>query len=582
MNFFNRALFIEQIKRFWAIPALALLWYFLVSYLPLLQWSGSPWRRIDDIVAMRNLSVPFALVITPVLAAFCTFGFYFNKKRATAFYSFPLNKAQLFATNVLAGVVLSIIPVLVFSIMMMPFAGIEAILFLIMASLVTVFYFAVACFAFSLAGHSFVALCLVAVVPFVPVALVGVTEMVGSMFVFGFSGLFDGNVMDLFFIYHTPAAWGALLRGGYSFAQSAVYPVISYVLIAVGLFAAAFFIGRARRPERTGDSVIFTPIKHLLVFLFSYVGMWFVGIIFFAVGRERFTHMNIGLVIGFVISYIVAQMIAEKTFLVLNKMKYLPIFGGMAIGIYVVMLIVTQFGLGFYVNRIPSNVYGVYVSNTFLWGGLSNEEWRNLAFTDPDLVEATRTAHRTILDERRRLHRIPHVNMGSYRRVHEDGTVTSRENIFIKYILNNGRIVLRQYSITSDFIADTGFYEFLNAEHVILAPYSILRNPEEINRIRMTFTGGDINEPLEIVEFDRARIAEIVEIVSQGMVENTRYMRSIAGQSRIRDENEIRVRLSFITTREAEGPGRLGFFRQPHIFGEPVERLFESLPALPQ
>ncbi|MCL2200176.1 MAG: hypothetical protein FWB80_14790, partial [Defluviitaleaceae bacterium] len=396
----NKALFIEQLRRFWAIPALALVVLVVGVYMPLFNvtdWVFS--SRLNNILTMRHFLMLLVMVLTPVAAAFCTFGMFFNKKTATAFYSMPINKTQILLTNALAGIVLSLTPMLVFSLLMLPYAGYagsEVFWLLFMLSIGSVFYFAVAWLAFSLAGHGFVALCLMVVIPFVPISLVWATEAIGSLFVFGFAGLFDMDTQNLIFIYHTPAVWGQLFWDGVGgFERNVLFPAISYVVISLALFVAAFFISRARQVERTGDSVIFRPVKHVLIFLFSFMGMWFIGLIFFAFGRST-ANMHVGLVVGFAISYMAAQMIAEKTFLIFGKLKYLPIYGGTAIGLYVFMLLFTQFGMGFYVNRIPStaNIYGVYVSNSFLHGGLSNEEWRLMAFTDAEAIESTRAAHR--------------------------------------------------------------------------------------------------------------------------------------------------------------------------------------------
>ncbi|MCL1863925.1 MAG: hypothetical protein FWF78_10205 [Defluviitaleaceae bacterium] len=568
----NRALLIEQIKRFWAIPAFSTVAYMLLVYMPM-RGNDDWWtmRQLIDIVTMGPNFHLFIVVLTPVLAAFCTFGMFFNKKTATAFYSMPLSKNQLFATNVLAGIVLSLIPVLVFCLLLLlpisvhtgpaqdfhlttwswnpqntmpisvlpggvtpgaPVNTFPVIFSLFMQmSLVTVFYFAVAWLAFSLAGHGFVALCLVVVLPFVPMGLMMSAEGIGNLFVFGFNGLFQSSQFSNFLAYHNPAAWGILIRPGVLSRVEAIYiPALIYIVIATALFACAWLVSHKRKPERTGNSVIFNPVRHVLVFLFSFASMLIMAIIFLGTSNN-IANMYIGAVIGFVVGYVAAQMIAEKSFLVLGKMKCLPIFGGVAVGVYLAVILVTQFGLSFFVNRLPSRdeVYAVYVTGHHLFGGnVTDGEWRSISFTDPDVIEATLAAHQKILDGRGELHQIPDrigYRARTYAISQHDGTIRTRENLFFRYILNDGTVVSRQYSITGDFIQNAGLTEFLMSEAVVLAPFIALRDPSAISQIEIRFHHrGDFGNWSDIVHAttitNAAEINIAMELISQVAMEN--------------------------------------------------------------
>ncbi|MCL2200177.1 MAG: hypothetical protein FWB80_14795 [Defluviitaleaceae bacterium] len=658
----NRALLIEQIKRFWAIPALSALIYILAIYMPMRTEISDWWtmRRFIDIVIMGNALQLFNMVLTPVVAAFCTFGMFFNKKAATAFYSMPLSKNQLFATNALAGIILSVIPVLVFSLVLLlpihvqdvagnvnhllyavgtfrgagggswsqtaavpltalPGGFVEGAranafpvifsLFMQM-SLASIFYFAVAWLAFSMAGHGFVALCLVAVLPFVPTLAITFVQAVLQLFVYGFAGGFTTGifVFDEFLAYHNPAVWSVFIRHGTLSRMEGIYiPALIYIVIAVALFAAAWFVSRARKTERTGNSVIFNPVKHVLVFVFSFIGMIIMGAIFYDTSMS-IANMYVGFVVGFALAYIVAQMIAEKSFMVLGKMRYLPIFGGTAAGIYVVILIVTQFGLGFYVNRIPARdeVYAVFVTNWFVGSGITEEEWRRISVTDPHVIEATRTAHQKMLDGRRDLHEIPNIRRGlTYTSPQLDGTIRTRENLIFRYILNDGRVIQRQYTVTGDFIESAGLTEFLTSELVVLAPYVFFRIPEEIDHIVLSFSLPEFNPELgqyvwsrgdweRIIITNRAEINLALALIKQITMENAVEVRQSSPSIAEWEHREwlandlmwmsptmqptLHMSLPNIPRVEESGRwSRLPWWNTPHLQGEAITRLLELI-----
>jgi hypothetical protein len=288
----NKALFTEQIRRFWAIPAFATLLYLLTVYAPLIGGTDDWWsmQQLVSIVTMGNSTMLLIMVATPVITAFCMFGCFFNKRAATVFYSLPISKNQLFVTNACAGIVLSFIPVALFCLVLLlplgfhasiddavylravagrwPVMGITfhshvpigalpggivdgavinslpviASLFMRMV-IATVFYFGVAWLAFSLAGHGLIALLVVGVMPFVPFVLVSFSDFLGIMFIFGYQSTIFRHFLEPFLAFHNPAAWGLLIRPGeLNHTQAVIIPTLVYIVIGAAIYAGAFAI----------------------------------------------------------------------------------------------------------------------------------------------------------------------------------------------------------------------------------------------------------------------------------------------------------------------------------------------------
>ncbi|MCL1845157.1 MAG: hypothetical protein FWF77_04570 [Defluviitaleaceae bacterium] len=593
----NKALLVEQLKRFWAIPAIAALLFVLVVYIPALmpnQWAAL--RNVVDIISFGNLYMLLIMVATPVAAAFCVFGSFFNKRAATAFYAMPLSKNQIFATNAAAGLILSVLPVLFFCVVLLlpmafhqnirdEFAAWEAAvsiaesgfghmqaerlyqfvpqyhlprsilpawheyapinslpviagLFLRML-LATVFYFGVAWLAFSLAGHGFSAVVIVGVLPFLPTAARFLGEMAGLMYVFGFPSLNPDMTIMMFLAYHNPAAWGLIIRHNFlPYGHAVIIPALIYIVLGAAIYAGAFFVSRARRPERTGMPVMFAPVKNVLIFLMSFLGMILLGSLFLTIDNSA-VMMYVGFVAGFAIGYVGAQMIAEKSFHIGGKLRFFPRFAGVAAGIFVAMLLITQFGVGFYINRVPheDEIAGVFVTNGWWLGGIPDDEWARIAVSDPDFIAATREAHETILAARSELHNPPFFGAATYVRELADGTFETRENLTIQYFLHNGRTVQRQYSITGDFINDAGLEAFLTRREVVLAPYTAFRMPEHIRGIALHFNTPivELGADGHVLVFESGRnfvqitdpdeIAVLLEIIADGGVETATQMR---------------------------------------------------------
>jgi ABC-2 type transport system permease protein len=579
----NKALLTEQLKRLWAIPALSFTALMLLVYLPLVNDRGYGRLSLRTVLEMQNFFMLFVMVVTCVMAAFSVFRFFFNRRASTSFYAMPLNKTQLFSTNALAGIILSLLPIFAFCLVLLipldnSFSAYEyarlfepvkntppaVLLLFLRMSLSAVFYFALAWLAFSLAGHGLIALLIVAVMPFVPLAFYGLLEVIGNMYVFGYYSMNFGTTYGFFIAYHTPVAWGILTSLGYGSFATMVVPFITYTVLTLAFFAGAYFISRSRKPERTGDSVIFAPVKNVLIFLVAFLAQCILGMIFYAFNRDV-VMMHVGFVLGFLIGYVIAQMIAEKSFHILEKIKYTPHFVAVAAGLYIFMLIFTQYGMGFFVNRVPheNQIYGVYASQSSPID-LSYESWQRFAITDPEAIAAVQEIHRLILNNKSEVRRVPNI---------ETGIFTGRQRFSIQYVLNNGRVVTRQYALTHNISSNELFENYFQSDAFLLAQHPGLRMPETLRSIHFNFTiedpiSGTISRPSGELSMRGPRMQTAVDLITQG------YLETLQRDNR-EYEPEIRVGIWLHYNNTRDNPFRHSA-RNITITGEPARRIYEQ------
>jgi len=496
----NKPLLIEQLKRFWLISALSFVAYLLTVIVPLLNARPSNQHfMIRDILSMQHPMLIVAIVIVPFCVVMALSTFHFNGTSALAFYSFPITKKQLFLTNFATGTILLILPLILMSIfllipiytpstthnwandMLPPTPGTiintfpVVTRFFIRMAISFIFYFGVFTLAASVAGNRVISILLCMILPFIPTALLALVLGAASLYIFGVSDMHFDQLMTSTISYTNPLAW-SVSRTPFSISY-----YIVYIAIAIALFCIAYVCSYSRKLERTGDSVVFIALKNVLVFLLSILGMIAMGAFIMYLTNSRIG-LYFGFMLGFVLAYFIAQMIAEKTFNIKHKAKTLLPYSIIILGLYTVMLIITNFGMGFYVTRIPDMENIAEVSLMRQWNWQSQWEERDWV-SNEEIIARTRAAHREILD-----------NRGYLRRVFWNDLTDNRRHIQrfdITYRLENGNLVRRQYRVSNAFMERHGLTALQNDPIVRLARYTLLNTPAEIDNIRLEFTSNN-------------------------------------------------------------------------------------------
>ena len=242
LNLINKALLLEQLKRYWAIGAIALLGYILVVFLPVFapfrdtqEFTWNQQRNLIHLLELRHPFMVFMTILAPLCSALALFGFANNGPSTTAFHSFPINKKQLFCTNMLAGGILLLVPLLLLSLMMLfparitlwdwgataeyPYMPSEIGLytvntvprifaFFLRVSLSLIFYFAFFALAASMSGIKFVAGLLSFAIPLLPAGGMLLAALATHFYIFGVEPSFISNdVFGNLILYTNPFFW---------------------------------------------------------------------------------------------------------------------------------------------------------------------------------------------------------------------------------------------------------------------------------------------------------------------------------------------------------------------------------------
>jgi hypothetical protein len=208
--------------------------------------------------------------------------------------------------------------------------------FFVRTVFVHVFYLALFMLGISLAGNRVIAVFLSALIAFFPVLVYMLGDIVAVRYVFGFGDFMEFTHSQALLTLTHPAMLGAVFNGSQRlFSVWGYYGV--YTLILLAMFGAAYGCCMHRKSERTGDSVVFYPIRSVMVFLVALAGMVLGGVVFTVLFMSPVWYY-VGFAFGFVLLYIIAQMVAEKTLQIRHRLKEIWLFGGLVAGLYVGVL----------------------------------------------------------------------------------------------------------------------------------------------------------------------------------------------------------------------------------------------------
>jgi len=560
----NITLLKEQLKRFWAIAAILMIIYVVAGLIPVYSvHSDNPnyyqylAKNMADLISMANPMVIVVMLLSPILAVMALYPYHFSNSASTAFHSFPINKRQLFWTNIAAALILTLLPLLIFCLtilvpvhypgmmahenwdgsihlrqfVILPpaiFPGglevgatinsIPAVTgFFARIALGIVFYFSVFLLAASIAGNRVIAILLSGSLPLIPVAIHILIVMIAQTFVFGFDPTNDTFRLESTLAYSNPAMFGLMAARGRWLGLLSIWSLsLTYIVIIAVLLAIAYICTHKRKLERTEDSVVFTPFKNVCVFLVSVIGMLLMGTFLFGASNS-FIGLYIGSAIGFVVAYFIGQMIAEKALDVRHKIKTLLPFGGIMLGIYVFALLFTNFGIGFYVNRLPlaSEVARASIHHDARWG--ITQGFEQMLTDDPVAIALTLEGHQQILNNRS--------SIQSAYRAFRRGSGGRVQSIPITYLLNDGTVIRRMYAVPTEFVRDV-LGELISNPSMILSRYMMFDYPTEAIEelyIRFWFTheDGERGRPeIEVTLTDQREIASLLDEVRVDYVAN--------------------------------------------------------------
>ena len=111
----SRPLIIENLRRFWAIPALSFLVYFFSGIFPILM----SYKHINNISGYIQLTLNnqqpfylFAHLLFPIITAVIIFRYLQGISSVSVMHALPFTRMKLYNSSFLSGLILTLSPIL--------------------------------------------------------------------------------------------------------------------------------------------------------------------------------------------------------------------------------------------------------------------------------------------------------------------------------------------------------------------------------------------------------------------------------------------------------------------------------------
>jgi len=558
----STALMKEQLKRFWPFMLLSTLAYTLFIVLPTIVEAGRGTldraQGMIELLSMGNLATLALTVLVPFVVVMMLFSYLFKPKATEAFYAFTSSKNQLFWTNAVTGLILTVVPLILMSLLLlirvrapgaayMPELAYPANLFSrdIAAGVIintfgavasffarmlvsTLFVYALVLFGATMSSSWIVATLISGILTIAPLLVHRLGLLIGQIYVAGYYPVDSMRPMTLL-SYINPLAW----QWNFDRLAQPIYFLI-YLGITVVLLGLASVCFAARKMEKAEQTIVFSSFKNVVIFLMSIVGMIAMGGFMINILTGRW-FLYYGFVLGFAIAFCVLHILFEKNFNIKHKIKQILPLAGVVAALYGIVLLVTMFGMRGFVHEVPApaRVAGVYVSAE----GFAKH--RNDFDTSDEAIAEAIAAHELILDvidTRSDLTRQQRRDMsGSDRRDHNSDRRDARSDMrdthwqsvtgggrqfiedggrhmYITYLLNNGDHVYRRYALSNEFILRNRLGAMLAGADA-MTPYDALSDVEAIESITLRFDDGNFSFDFEVT--DQEEIAMFAGVMLQ-------------------------------------------------------------------
>ncbi|MCL1997813.1 MAG: hypothetical protein FWG65_03510 [Turicibacter sp.] len=554
----------EQLKRFWvaAIPAIIVVLIAVIGIYVNSQPAEFPVfgeyfraRNLVELLAGRHM-LPTTLMLLPLVTVMAFFPHYFSNVAATAIYSLPITKKQLFCTNLAASLVMLFVPLVLICLILLvpvPFREVyhvsdnwqhtlhlpsrlfpngladgatinsipQIIGFFARTAIGILFYLSLFLAAAAVSGNRIMAIVLSGGLPFAPTGLYFLWNLLRQTFVFGADRFSPGAIMDVLNATN-PILWGniiaqadfisvgnVILDNPQNFLQNWQYFLIYSAITAVLMWVA--YTSSLRRKFEHNSEVVFPILQHVLIFLICLAGA-FLGGLMLGFFFRSLLGLAIGAIVGFALPYILLKLIDERLHSRTRKMRYLGYYGAVCLGCLALTVLAITVGFSGFVNRVPemAEIQGISIHSPFMSAGVVE---------DTETIASARALHEEILANRSQ---ISNFQLESFFGIPHFAT-----SFALNYILHDGSVLTRFYTIPLETalwqslrtvqqnptILRAQFWAFDNVHFVDFI--TIFINPPQETDLNQIFTTRP--EPRRII--DRAEVEELLPLILADFLE---------------------------------------------------------------
>lgn len=379
-SFFNKTIFKKNVTLYW--PLWAVYTVFLFCMQPMMIWvynynanrrnDYTMTDRVRDLISSLSMEGYILLIaFFAMLFGMALFNYLYNSKSANMIHSLPVDRTELFGTNVLSGLAFLVVPqlfVAILSVFVCLGYGITKVHYLgiwLLMSMGTSFVaFAIVTFCAMFTGLLVALPAYVVILNLLSHWVYYIVYVVVTTFGYGVNniGVEASKIAEMTSPFFCFMGWVGIYRD-YDFngnlrgiGVKGVHILCIYLLIAIVLYVLAYLIYQKRKIESAGDLITIGWVKPVFRFGVGLSGGIFGGLMLrellvaIGIGCPLFVAIVLMLVIG-ALAYFAADMLIHKSFRVFKKKNWI------GCGAFSIALLITFFGLyglsNYYENYVP-------------------------------------------------------------------------------------------------------------------------------------------------------------------------------------------------------------------------------------
>ncbi|QHI73195.1 ABC transporter permease family protein [Aminipila terrae] len=542
----------ENLRRFWAIPVLGFLAYFLSGIFPILM----SYDNINNIYSYIEMCLsnkqPFFVAINlilPIVTAVIIYRYLQNSSSVTAMHSMPFTRAQLFNSSLLSGLILIVLPLLANELIlqMMAKPAYDSTMYQDSNKMTTLLESAVNIFTranvFQWFWHSLLIVLVVYAISVLAGMVTGNTVMHLAL-AFGFNFLAPALYLT-FITYCSSYLFGFTSSGIHEKILMGLSPYVQvftgdkafsipfqlyYIVLIIAVLIISGILYQKREMEKAGDSIVFNFMIPVICYLIAYFGMSLMGYYFTTLASSNNNnntqnsdiYFYSGLIAGAIIFFIIGRMIVLKTPRVFNR-QMLKSFGVFALMASLFICSITLDLMGFE-SRVPSfdKVQGAsstsfnFSNNSdrytidFFKRSSANSNTGDFYYKNPENIKALIGLHQEIVNHKNEIEKEQKLNVQTY-------------PIDFYYDISNPLGLQRVYTLTYKRMENNPYLKQLYESHEFKKYFSFNHlNCKEMTRITLgNLYFYDDNTASHLIITDKDKLAGLLKSAEEDFQKRT-------------------------------------------------------------
>lgn len=476
----NKAIFKENIKRFWPVSFAAFIAYFMCGPFYVLQSRGDlSYGALSSAVSTANIGYIFVTCAMTVVVGAVVYSYLFKGNSTVFMHAAPASRRELFMTSAGSGLALAFVPVLANALVLTAIKlsgmydgyfrsgsefraaemwNIKSIIgWMIIVWIEIFFIFAICTLSAMISGNGVINVLTSMGLNLLTTLVYLSAQAYASTFLFGFS---DGFLTDAMTRLHPVLNYG-MNRVVFGNDEMIIgeWSVVIYTLVALGIFTASYWIYTKRANEKTGDSYVFNAVNVMIGVLMVYMGSSCIG--FIVEDSLRYW----GFLLGGIFSFFVGQLIIQKSFRIFNRGLLVSLAASCAVMALVIGCFAADiFGIEKYVPA-EDEISFVKVYDSEIYGN-------TFEISSPENISRVVDYQKMIVDRKTQITAKQKVTAERPEESESWGWFQ------IDYYLKNGKMVRRHYSIPDSIRADSLSFDDLYSSEEIMGVFDSLISSE--------------------------------------------------------------------------------------------------------